>query len=153
VRFHENVMGVYFDDLDAFQILHNARYLLLFERTIGSFWRHHGWGAVLDPTNNPDQYHMVRANTVEYLRPVRGVSDVRVRIWVEKLGRTSLTFGMRVLAMDHDEDHATGTRTVVRVDPVTFKPLPWTEAFREKLAPYRADLGAPAGPGPSGKGS
>ena len=37
-RFHEQVMGVYFDDLDAFRILHNARYLLLFERTIGSFW-------------------------------------------------------------------------------------------------------------------
>ena len=48
MRFHENVMGVYFDDLDAYQILHNARYLLLFERTIGSFWRHLGWGAVLD---------------------------------------------------------------------------------------------------------
>ncbi|MDP2312353.1 MAG: thioesterase family protein [Pseudomonadota bacterium] len=141
MRFHENVMGVYFDDLDAFQILHNARYLLLFERTIGSFWRHMGWGAVIDPVNNPDQYHMVRANTVEYLRPVRGVNDVRVRIWVEKLGRTSLTFGMRVLAMDHDDDHARGTRTIVRVDPVTFAPLPWTPAFREKLAPYRADLG------------
>ncbi len=39
VRFHEQVHGVYFDDLDAFQILHNARYLLLFERTIGSFWQ------------------------------------------------------------------------------------------------------------------
>jgi acyl-CoA thioester hydrolase len=32
LRFHEAIHGVYFDDLDAFQILHNARYLLLFER-------------------------------------------------------------------------------------------------------------------------
>jgi acyl-CoA thioester hydrolase len=143
MRFHENVMGVYFDDLDAYQILHNARYLLLFERTIGSFWRHLGWGTVLDAANNPDQFHMVRANTVEYLKPVRGTGDVRVRVWVEKLGRTSLTFGMRVLAMDHDVDHARGTRTVVRVDPVSFVPLPWTAPFREKLAPYRADTEAP----------
>ncbi len=142
MRFHENVMGVYFDDLDAYQILHNARYLLLFERTIGSFWRHLGWGAVLDPERNPDQFHMVRANSIEYLRPVRGVNDVRVRIWIEKLGRTSLTFGMRVLPMDHDDDHARGTRTVVRVAPDTFAPLPWTPAFREKLAPYRADVDA-----------
>ncbi len=140
MRFHENVMGVYFDDLDAYQILHNARYLLLFERTIGAFWRYLGWGAVLDAANNPDQFHMVRANTIEYLRPVKGVTDVRVRIWVEKLGRSSLTFGVRVLPMDHDLDHARGTRTVVRVDPETLKPLPWTEGFREKLAPYRADL-------------
>ena len=54
---------------------------------------------------------------------------------------------VRVLPMDHDLDHARGTRTVVRVDPVTFAPTPWTDAFRERLAPYRADLPdhAPAG--------
>ena len=36
MRFHETPHGVYFDDLDAFQILHNARYILYFERTVGS---------------------------------------------------------------------------------------------------------------------
>jgi acyl-CoA thioester hydrolase len=139
-RFHETWMGVYFDDLDAFQILHNARYLLLFERTIGSFWKHLGWGGVLDAQKNPDQFHLVRANTVEYLRPVIGVCDVRVRIWVEKLGRTSLTFGFRILPTDEDADYATGTRTIVRVDPATHRPVPWTDGFRETLAPYRADI-------------
>ena len=39
MRFYETIHGVYFDDLDGFQILHNARYLLLFERTIGAFWQ------------------------------------------------------------------------------------------------------------------
>jgi acyl-CoA thioester hydrolase len=140
MRFHEQVMGVYFDDLDAFQILHNARYLLLFERTIGSFWKHLGWGGVLDAQRNPDQFHMVRANSVEYLRPVTGVGDVRVRVWVEKLGTTSLTFGMRVLPMDHDEVCCRGTRTIVRVDATTHRPVPWTEEFRERLRPYRADV-------------
>src|SRR6476646_2251373 len=52
VRFHEQVHGVYFDDLDAFQILHYARYLLLFERTICSFWNHLGWGGTLDMQKN-----------------------------------------------------------------------------------------------------
>ena len=56
VRFHEQVHGVYFDDLDAFQILHNARYLLLFERTIGSFWKRLGWGSTLDAKATPDQF-------------------------------------------------------------------------------------------------
>lgn len=140
MRFHEEIMGVYFDDLDAFQILHNSRYLLLFERTIGAFWKRMGWGGVLDAQRNPDQFHLVRANTVEYESAVRSVGDVRVRIWVEKLGRTSLTFGMRVLPVDHDADHARGTRTIVRVDPVSFRPVPWSEEFRERLAPFRADL-------------
>jgi acyl-CoA thioester hydrolase len=147
MRFFEQVMGVYFDDLDALGILHNARYILLFERTIGSFWKHLGWGGPLDSGQNPDQYHMVRANQIEYLSPVRGVGDVRVRVWIDHLGRTSLRFGVRVLAMDRDEDHARGTRTLVRVDPVTFRPVPWSEGFRAKIAPYRADVPPPGTPG------
>ncbi len=136
MRFHENVHGVYFDDLDAFQILHNARYLLMFERTIGSFWKHLGWGGVLDAQRNPDQFHLVRANSLEYLRPVLGVGEIRCRVWVEKLGRTSLTFAMRILPMDSDDDFARGTRTVVRVDAVSMVPTPWTDDFREGIAPW-----------------
>lgn len=135
-RFHESIHGVYFDDLDPFQILHNARYLLLFERTIGQFWKKLGWGGTLDAQRNPDQFHLVRANTVEYLRPVMGVGDVRVRLGVEKVGRTSLTFGFRVMPLDEDLDYATGTRTIVRVDPETRRPVPWSDDFRETLEPY-----------------
>lgn len=138
MRFHEQVMGVYFDDLDAFQVLHNARYLLLFERTIGSFWKQIGWGALLSPTENPDQYHVVRANHIQYDRPVRGVGEVRVRIWVESMGRTSLTFAMQILPMDHDLPYCTGTRTIVRVHPETFLPVPWTDELRRKLTPLAA---------------
>ena len=72
-----------------------------------------GWGGELDEEKNPDRYHLVRTNELEYLRPVTGIGEVRVRIWVEKLGRTSLTFGMRVLPMDQDVDHARGTRVLV----------------------------------------
>lgn len=128
--------GVYFDDLDAFQILHNARYLLLFERTIGSFWRHLGWGGVLDAQKNPDQFHLVRANHIEYHRAVEGVAEVRVRVWVEKLGRTSLTFGFCVMPMDQDVDYASGTRVVVRVDTQSRQPVPWSEGFIARLTPW-----------------
>jgi acyl-CoA thioester hydrolase len=148
MRFHETVHPVWFDDLDAFQILHNVRYLLIFERTIGSFWQHMGWGspldAILDPSRHPDQYHLVRSNHISYDRPVRGVGRVRCRVWVEKLGRTSLTFGMAVLPMDEDLPYATGERVFVRVAADTQQPVPWTEPFREALAPYRRDLGSTA---------
>ena len=53
---------------------------------------------------------------------VLGTGEVRVRVWVEKLGRTSLTFGFRVLPPDEDADYAHGTRTMVRVDPATKRP-------------------------------
>ncbi|HHO52811.1 MAG TPA: acyl-CoA thioesterase [Deltaproteobacteria bacterium] len=142
-RFHEQVMGVYFDDLDAFYILHNARYLLLFERTLGSFWQSIGVGA-FEPQRAGDHQHLVRANTIEYLKPVRGTGSVRVRVWVERLGRTSLTFGFRLMPLDEDTDHAVGTRTIVRVDPTTQRPAPWTEAFRQRLAPWTSEPGGGA---------
>ncbi|MDC0669025.1 acyl-CoA thioesterase [Nannocystis radixulma] len=145
MRFHETIHGVYFDDLDAFHILHNARYLLLFEHAIGSFWRHLGWAGVLDFNTNPDQYHLVRANSLDYQRPVIGTGQVRVRVWVERLGRTSLTFGMRVMPLDQDVDHATGRRTVVRVDPETKRPCAWTSSFRAEIAPFCAHIEAEAG--------
>lgn len=141
-RFHEQVMGVYFDDLDAFYILHNARYLVLFERTLGSFWEMLGSGT-FEPESDGDHNHLVRANTIEYLMPVRGTGRVRVRVWIQKLGRTSLTIGFRVMPMDRDEDHAIGTRTIVRVDPATQRPEPWTDLFRQRIAPWVAQPVAP----------
>lgn len=152
MRFHETIHGVYFDDLDAFHILHNARYLLLFEHAIGSFWRHLGWAGVLDFNSNPDQYHLVRAVQLEYRRPVIGTGQVRVRVWIERLGRTSLTFGLRVMPLDEDVDHAHGQRTIVRIDPQSKRPVPWTPGFRAQIAPYceRVDeVEAEAAPSPS----
>jgi acyl-CoA thioester hydrolase len=133
MRFHEVVQGVYFDDLDAFGILHNARYLVLFERTVGSFWKHLGWGGLLDAQRNPDQFHLVRANAMSYERPVTGVGEVRARVWVQRVGTSSLEFGFRLLPLDEDVAYATGTRVIVRVDPKTMKPAPWSPAFRQRL--------------------
>ena len=136
MRFFEQVHGVYFDDLDAFQILHNARYLLLMERTIGEFWQKMDWGNLLDPQRNPDQFHVVAANQVDYHRPVVGVGQVRCRIWVERLGRSSMTFGFSVLPTDEDEPFATGTRVIVKIDPDSRQPVPWSDPFRVALQPY-----------------
>ena len=132
-RFHERVHGVYFDDLDPFGILHNARYLLLFERTLGSFWQEMGLGGLQD---DPDQYHLVRANHVDYEAAVEGQGSVRIRVWIERLGSSSLTFGFRMMPMDEDRVYAKATRTVVRVCPETRRPTPWTEAFRIRLGPW-----------------
>lgn len=126
-------MGVYFDDLDPMHILHNSRYLLLFERTMGSFWLSLG----LSEFQVDDRwFHVVRANTVEYLSPVRGMGQVRVRVWIQSLGRTSMTFGFRLMPLDEDRDHARGTRTIVHVLRDTWKPEPWSEEFRAHLAPW-----------------
>ena len=135
-RFHETVFGIYFDDLDPFNILHNARYLLLFERAVGAFWMDSGWGSFQDAS---EHFHLVRHNAIEYLSPVRGVGKVRVRVGIERLGRTSLVFSLRMLPMDRDLDHARGTRTIVHVDRESLQPVPWDEAFRKTMSPWTVD--------------
>ena len=142
MRFHEVNHGVYFDDLDALGVLHNARYPLLIERTIGDFWKKMGWGGLSDLHRNPDQFHLVRVNHFEYIKAVEGVDEVRVRVWVEKLGTTSLTFGFSVLPIDEDIICCAGYRVLVSVDPETRTSKPWSPAFRAKLTPYRKDLEA-----------
>ena len=134
-RFHETLFGIYFDDLDPFNILHNARYLLLFERALGAFWMDIGWGAFQDK-GRPEQFHLVRHNAIDYLSPVRGVCQVRLRVHVESIGRTSLNFGFRMLPLDRDVDHARGTRTVVHVDPVSLEARPWNDEFRDEMTKW-----------------
>jgi len=136
MRFHEEQQGVYFDDLDAFRILHNARYLLLMERTIGSFWQRLGWGTIADDSDNPDQHHLVRAQDISYERPVSGTGRVRCRIWIERLGTSSLTFGFSILPLDEDRAHARGTRTIVKIDADHHQAVPWSEEFRTRVSPY-----------------
>jgi acyl-CoA thioester hydrolase len=140
MRFHEVNHGVYFDDLDIFGVLHNARHPLLVERTIGDFWKKMGWGSIARLRDSPDQFHLVRANHFEYERAVEGVDEVRVRVWVQKLGKTSLTFGFSVLPIDEDTPYCTGYRVLVCVDSSERQPRSWSVDFRQKLQPYRADL-------------
>lgn len=139
-RFYETRFGVYFDDLDMFGILHNARYLLFVERALGEFWRVTGLGEIADDRLIEHQ-HLVRANHIEYDRPMRGTGEVRVRLSVQKIGTTSLTMGFRVMPMDEDVALARGYRVLVRIDPQAHRPLPWTEPFLARMRPY---LDAPA---------
>lgn len=132
-RFHESTFGVYFDDLDMYGVLHNARYLLFVERAIGEFWHRLGWTGI---TGDPDQFHLVRANHVEYDRPMVGLGEVRVRITIGKIGTTSMTCRFQVMPMDEDLPYATGHRVLVRIDRDSRRPAPWSQSFRERLEPY-----------------
>lgn len=136
---YETQFGVYFDDLDAFQILHNSRYLLLFERAIGEFWsQHFGWSPLLSKEAGSDQCHLVRANHLEYLRPVRGVGSVTIRLFVTHLGDTSVRFGARFLLPESEVLCATAERVLVKVHPETQLPIPWSDGFRAVLRRYLA---------------
>jgi acyl-CoA thioester hydrolase len=131
---------VYFDDLDALNILHNVRFLLFIERARGELFQALGFRWEDDLAANPDKFHVVAAHEIEYLHAVRGEGELVVELTPSHLGRTSLIIDARVLsskdgARHGDLVHATGKTRLVRLDPTTFAPAPWSDRFRSAFAP------------------
>jgi acyl-CoA thioester hydrolase len=121
---------VHFDELDPMGMLHNGRYALLLERASSAFFEANGWRWERDPALNPDAHHVVREQTVWYLAPIRGTTDVVVEMWVERLGATSAAHAFEIRSADGALVHATARRVVVKLDPLTFQPVPWTPRLR-----------------------
>jgi acyl-CoA thioester hydrolase len=130
-----SVQRVYFDDLDALSILHNMRFLLFIERARGALFNAMGFHWQDDLDKNPDKFHVVAEHTIKYLVPVRGEGDLAVVIRVAHLGRTSLTIDARVQSPDGGVLYAEGTTRLVRLDPATFRPAPWSDRFRSTVEP------------------
>ena len=63
---------VYFDDLDALNILHNVRFLLFMERARGELFNALGFRWEDSLEQNPDKFHVVAGHEIKYLAPVRG---------------------------------------------------------------------------------
>ena len=126
--------AIHFDELDPMHLLHNARYAVHAERAAIAFYRSVGRRWERNVADNPDQFHVVRELQVEFLRPFQGTGEMRVELWVEKLGATSCIYGFRCLSEDGSVIHARGRRAIVKLDPASFRPLPWTAAFREAHA-------------------
>lgn len=129
------VQRVYFDDLDALNILHNVRFLLFIERARGELFNALGFHWKDDFDKNPDKFHVVAEHDIRYLAPVRGEGEICVEIRVPHLGRTSMSIAARVQSMDGATLFAEGTTRLVRLDPATFRPAPWSERMREAIAP------------------
>jgi acyl-CoA thioester hydrolase len=53
-----------------------------------------------------------------------------VHFWLERFGETSGEYRFRFLSPDGRTVHAEGRRVIVRLDPASLRPAPWTEAGR-----------------------
>ncbi len=126
---------VYFDDLDALNILHNVRYVLFMERARGELLQALGFRWEDDLAINPDKFHVVAAHEIEYLAPVRGEGELIVELQPEKLGASSFVLGAKVVSLHGSQVYAKGSTRLVRLDPTTFRPCPWSDRFRNALTP------------------
>ncbi|MDE2126235.1 MAG: acyl-CoA thioesterase [Armatimonadetes bacterium] len=123
---------VYFDMLDLLETLHNARFLLLFERARTDFWREVGGGRAAHDFDWP---YLVARNEIDYRVPITTEQDVQVTVTIERIGRSSLTFAHSVILAD-ERVSASGKTVIVRVDASHFHPVPWSEGFRNMLAAW-----------------
>lgn len=128
------VSQVFFDELDPMQMMHNARYATHVERATTRLYNAQGFRYERDVADNPDQHHAVRRYEAEFFAPVIGEVPLNVMLWVERLGSSSCTYGFA--CANSQQLHSSGTRTIVKLDPVTWEPVPWTELFRARHRPY-----------------
>jgi acyl-CoA thioester hydrolase len=124
---------IYFDMLDPLGVMHNSRYLLLFERARFDLWHANGLSIGAEGLDWP--YYVVR-NEVNYHAPITRLQDVTVEVIVERLGTSSVTLSHQVFD-DSGVCVADGKTVLVRVDSETSRPAPWSDAFRALLSRYQ----------------
>lgn len=123
---------VYFDELDAMKMLHNTRYAVYIERATTALYHTFGRKWELEVEKNPDQFHVVREFKIEFLNLFLGGGELDIRLWVNKMGNTSCTYDFEV-ASEKGKDrtlHVQGHRTIIKLDPKSLRPQPWSEDFR-----------------------
>ncbi|MFR9780269.1 acyl-CoA thioesterase [Micromonospora sp. MS34] len=140
---HVEHVTVHFDDLDALGILHNARYAVLLERALTPYWASRGHG-FQGRNSSPDVFHAVREFTIRYLAPIATTGPVAVHFWLERFGTSSAEYAFRFHSLDGGTVYAEGTRAIVRLDPVTLRPAPWTDAARAVAETLLAPTRTPA---------
>jgi len=133
-----SIQRVYFDDLDALNILHNVKYMLFFERARGEMANSLGFRWEDDTETNPDRWQVVAAHEVQYLVPIRGECEVLIEVMPKKIGNSSCIMEQVMKSVDEKVVHATGTTRIVRLDPETNRPCSWSPRFRAAMAPWLA---------------
>ena len=123
---------VWFDQTDALGILHHSHYVLLMERAQKTFFVETMGVDTLDPKVAPDVYVVVRDLSLRYQAPVVPECEIDVLLRVTKVRAAGLTVDFEFRSADGKVLHATGTRTVCRMDAATHQPAPWTDDFRRR---------------------
>jgi acyl-CoA thioester hydrolase len=131
----EHRLPIHFDELDPMGLLHNARYATHVERATSAWYGSLGRRWEPRVADNPDQFHAVREFRIEFLAPFRGPGEMRVELWVERLGESSCVYGFLCTDPAGEAVYARGRRAVVKLDPAGLRPLAWTEEFRRAHAP------------------
>jgi acyl-CoA thioester hydrolase len=119
---------VFFDEFDPNGHLHNARFAVHVERAQTALFEQLTGGAAGSAERVADLHYVVRQLHVEFLAPVAAPGPLPVTLTGLTIGNTSATYGF---SCGTGPVRATGHRVIVKVDPVTGRPVPWSDWYRD----------------------
>lgn len=119
---------VFFDEFDPNGHLHNARFAVHAERAQTAYFDQLG-------ATGPDLHYVVVELHVEFLAPVGTPGLLPVTLTGRTIGKTSATYDF---TCGTDPVYARGHRVIVKIDPDTGRPAPWSEWYRDAFAGIRA---------------
>jgi acyl-CoA thioester hydrolase len=121
---------VFFDELDLNGTLHNARFAVHVERAQSALFEQLGFGWTTFAERAGDLHYAVRELHVEFLAPFTAPGRLRIELTADRIGTTSAVYGFRC---GDDPVYAQGYRVIVKTDPVTGRPAPWTDGYRQRF--------------------
>jgi len=117
-------------DLDAFNHVNNSNYLTYLEEARLQ-WLSHVPGPWFDDHAMP----VMAAVQLNYRRPIEWPAQLRVELFCERLGNSSMTIGHRILdSNDPTRIHCDGSITMVWIDTRSGRPVPLPQAIRDAVA-------------------
>ena len=123
---------VFFDELDLNGALHNSRFAVHVERAQSALFEQLGRGWTSYAERDPDLRYVVRELHVEFLAAFTAPGLLPVELTADKIGTTSAVYGFRC------GHYAKGYRVIVKVDPASGQPVPWSARYRQIFAELRA---------------
>jgi acyl-CoA thioester hydrolase len=119
---------VFFDELDLNGTLHNARYAVHVERAQSALFESLGKAWAAFDARHEDLHYAVRELHVEFFAAFRAPGLLPIELTGRHLGTTSARYDFH--CGDETVSYARGHRVIVKVDPDTGRPKPWTPWYR-----------------------
>ena len=123
-------MDVRWQDLDAYNHVNNANYLVYLQEARLN-WLKDIPGDWYSPESAPVMAH----SELNYRLPIEWPADVQIELFVNRMGNSSMTIGHRILdSNDPTRIHCDGSITMVWIDTRSGRPVPLPQAIRDAVA-------------------
>lgn len=123
---------VRYSEIDYQGIAYNAHYLTWMDTTIHEFFKALPYDYTAKRAETASDFNTVKA-AVEFRRPLRLDEDFVVELRIGRIGRSSLTFDLRLVVEGEDEPRATGEIVWVYADQAAVRAAPLPDELLDRL--------------------